>query len=92
MRPNALAKGQQLRLMAQQALCEGRRQSSSYRPSRRPRRCSRVIVKARQSAALRELEQQQEERAALVQESRIPVGEQLALTALQRVSLLRSPA
>lgn len=38
-----------------------------------------MVAQARQSAALRELEQQQEERAALAQESKIPVGEQMAL-------------
>ena len=45
-----------------------------------------MVAQARQSAALRELEQQQEERAALAQELQVPVGEasQLLLLALMK--------
>ncbi len=75
MRLEALAKGRQLRLVAQQALRASRRLSTSRPASQRPRKQTRVVAQARQSAALRELEQQQEERAALAQESQIPVGE-----------------
>ncbi len=69
---DVLTKGQQLRLLAHRA-ASARHYCSSIRPAR-SRMLHSVVAQARQSAALRELQEQHEERATQALESRTPVG------------------
>jgi hypothetical protein len=71
MRLEALARGQQLRLAAHRT--RSVRMVSAARPAS-GRHAQKVTAQARQSAALRELQLQQEERQQQAQESRIPTG------------------
>lgn len=71
MRLDVLARGQQLRLAAQRQSC-ARLMSTAQSVRRRITRT--VVSQARQSAAFRELELQQEERQLQSQESKLPTG------------------
>lgn len=72
MRMDVLARGQQLRLLAHRA--GSARQSGCGIQPNRSRVFHSVVAQARQSAALRELEAQQEERASQALENKTPVG------------------
>ena len=72
MRFSALAKGQQLRLLASRAGAQ--RLASSAARTARARRASDLRTNARGGALFRELEAQQEERSAAAVESKTPVG------------------
>lgn len=80
MRLDVLAKGQQLRLLAHRAAFS-RTSSGHIRPTRNNVRRS-IVAQARQSAAFRELQEQQEERASQALESKTPVGVLLGLCGL----------
>ena len=69
---DVLARGQQLRLLAHRA--GSARQSSCGIRTARSRVFRTPFAQARQSAALRELEAQQEERASQALENKTPVG------------------
>lgn len=72
MRLSALAKGQQLRLLASRTGAQ--RLASSAARVARARRASDLRTQARGGALFRELEAQQEERSAAAVESKTPVG------------------
>ena len=72
MRLSALAKGQQLRLLACRAGAQ--RLAGSARRMSRVKRASGLRTHARGGALFRELEAQQEERSAAAVESKTPVG------------------
>ena len=86
MRFGALAKGQQLRLLACRAGAQ--RLASSAARTTRGRRASDIRTQARGGALFRELEAQQEERSAAAVESKTPVGAAL----LWPLSLFKQPS